>query len=220
MVVFPLALCFMMVLPVGTSLEDLPVKSMPLIGLAGFSFLASQIGADAGKRIEKNLWRKWEGPPTTRFMRHGNQEYNGITRERVHTHLRKLGTHVPTLEEQHSDPEHADQHYEACTKELRRRTRDKTKFPLVHKRLIDYGFRRNALGLKRYGFLIAVTTLLFCLWYVIYGDPMVLSPWTISICLTLVFWVIIWITWVNETRVWNSANRYAYVLLEDTLNLE
>ena len=220
MTIFPLALCFMVVLPEGTLLEDLPVKSMPLIGLAGFSFLASQIGADAGKRIEGSLWKKWKGPPTTRFMRHGNQEYNGIIRERIHSHLRKLGMHVPTLTEQHHDPERADQHYEACTKELLRRTRDKTKFALVHKRLIDYGFRRNLLSLKRYGLFIAVVALLFCLLYIIYWAPTTLSAWTISICLILVLWIIIWIVLSNEKWVWRSANRYAYFLLESTLDLE
>jgi len=42
--------------------------------LIPISYLLGQIAADAGKRLEKNLWTKWQGPPTTRFLRHDNKE--------------------------------------------------------------------------------------------------------------------------------------------------
>ena len=53
------------------------------------SFLLSQIGADFGKHLERRLWHDWGGPPTTRFLQHGNQEFNEITRGRVHENLKE-----------------------------------------------------------------------------------------------------------------------------------
>ena len=116
--------------------------------LVPLSFLASQVGADFGKRLEKELWKKWSGPPTTRFLRHRNSEYNAISRELVHAKLKGFGLHVPTEREEKKDNIAADSHWEACTGELIRRTRNKRQYPLVFEGLVEYGYRRNLLGLR------------------------------------------------------------------------
>ena len=122
---------------------------------APISFFLSQVGADFGKRLEKSLWTNWGGPPTTRFLRHGNHEFNEATRGRVHAKLCQLGLHVPTRTEQEHDQTAADTHYQSCTEDLIRRTRDAKEFPLVFKGLTEYGFRRNLLGLKVFGAFLA-----------------------------------------------------------------
>ena len=137
----------------------LPLGGAGAIVFFPISFLLSQVGADLGKRLEKSLWRDWGGPPTTRFLRHGNHEFNEVTRGRVHDKLRSLGLEVPTREEQERDERAADQYYESCTEELIRRTRDVKKFPLVFKGLTEYGFRRNLLGLKTFGVVLALASL-------------------------------------------------------------
>ena len=129
---------------------DLPVGAAAAIVFGPLAFLAGQVGADFGKRLEKPLWMKWDGPPTTRFLRHSNAEFNRVTREQVHTKLRHLGLNVPSEKDQQADPHAADEHWEACTEELIRRTRDRRRFPLVFKGLTEYGFRRNLLGLKTF----------------------------------------------------------------------
>ena len=217
----PIALLLTMVLPGEISLKGLPIKSLPFVGVAGLSFVFSQIGADSGKRLEKRLWERWGGPPTTRFLRHGNQEYNEITRRHVHESLQRLGMHMPTSDEQLRDLAHADQCYEAGTKELRRLTRDKTRFPLVHKRLVDYGFRRNILGLKRLGLLIAVAAFLLCLWHIVYTwDMSTPDVFMVTVCSITAISVVAWLALVNEKTVRRGANRYADSLLEAARSLE
>ena len=51
-------------------------------------------------------------------------------------------------EEQEQDQCAADMHYQSCTEDLIRRTRDTRESPLVFKGLTEYGFRSNLLGLK------------------------------------------------------------------------
>lgn len=188
------------------------------------SFLCSQIGADFGKRLERELWEKWGGAPTTRFLRHGNTEFNVVTRARVHEKLRALGLHVPTSEEQAGNQHAADEHYESCTQELIRRTRDTKSFPLVLKGLTEYGFRRNMLGLRRFGVSIAAGALLvgggWCLYSFGCTGTSESSAVAIVSGLMTIGLIAAWFVWVTERTAFISANRYARFLLEAALDLE
>lgn len=108
----PIVLLLAAVVPEGLKL---PISGAAALVFAPISFLLSQVGADFGKRLEKGLWTNWGGPPTTRFLRHGNSEFNEVTRDRIHAKLRQLGLRIPTHEEQMQDPCSSDTYYESCT---------------------------------------------------------------------------------------------------------
>lgn len=188
--------------------------------LVPLSFLLSQLGADFGKRLEGTLWQAWGGPPSTRFLRHGNQEFNAITRGRVHDQLRALGLAIPSPEEQAHSLVAADRCYQSCAEDLIRRTRDISKYPLVFKSLTEYGFRRNLLGLKRVGLLISIAGLLILAWaaYAAWsGGLPVAAPAILAI--PIVGLLITWVVWVTEPTVRLAADRYARFLLEAALDV-
>ena len=189
---------------------------------APISFLLSQVGADFGKRLEKGLWTNWGGPPTTRFFRHGNCEFNEVTRGRVHAKLRELGLHVPTREEQEQDRCAADTHYESCTEELIRRTRDAGRFPLVFKGLTEYGFRRNLLGLKVFGVFLTVAGVAGSAWstYTAWTATNELPAVSLVAGLITAGLLLAWLVWVTERTVKLSADRYARFILEAALEQE
>ena len=218
----PLAALVSAIMPEGFTFQGVLLKVAPFIGSAGLAFVASQIGADFGKRKESELWAKWGGPPTTRFLRYGNQEFNEITRLKTHSNLRALGLNVPTLEEQQADPVLADEHYEACVAELRRLTRQKRDaYPMVHKRLIDYGFRRNLSGLKPIGAALALVVALVAsvqIALAIRSDAY--DGTTLAVLLTSGVWAIGWFALVGERAVSRAADRYAETLLEAARDLE
>ena len=217
----PIALFIAAILPEGLSLRGLFLKFSPLLALAALSFVASQIGADFGRRLEKRLWAKWDGPPTTRFLRHRNREYNQMTRRAVHGSLIGLGLQVPTEEEEDQDPELADEHFAACTAELRRLTRDKRTFGLVHKRLIDYGFRRNILGLRWIGLTIATAVSFLSALHIWWNwDAAGLNGTLLVVGIVCIGVGLGWITLVNEKAVSLGAERYANSLLETARDME
>jgi hypothetical protein len=199
----------------------LPLGGATAVVFVPISFLLSQVAADFGKRLEKRLWRGWGGPPTTRFLRHGNHEFNEVTRDRIHEKLRSLGLKVPTREEQQNDERKADQYYESCTEELIRRTRDNKRFPLVFKGLVEYGFRRNLLGLKSFGIIIAMTSLAGASWVThatwSQDDPPGIPKVVVLITAVL---LLAWATWVKEHTVKLAGDRYARFILEATLDQE
>lgn len=199
----------------------LPLGGAAAVVFVPISFFLSQVGADFGKRLEKRLWRNWGGPPTTCFLRHGNHEFNEVTRNRVHEKLRSLGLKVPTREEQEQDERAADQYYESCTEELIRRTRDDKRFPLVFKGLVEYGFRRNLLGLKSFGVIIALASLAGTSWLT-YASWSPGDPPAVAIVAGLITagLLLAWATWVTEHTVKLAANRYAHFILEAALDQE
>ena len=214
----PIILGLAAILPQGL---DLPLGVATAIVFVPLAFLASQVGADFGKRLEKPLWIKWGGPPTTRFLRHSNGEFNRVTRQLLHTKLRSLGLHVPSADDQQRDLKAADAHWEACTEVLIRRTRDHKRFPLVYQGLTEYGFRRNLLGLKPFGLTLSIVALLACPWKAWDGwvnqETIAVPVGAVLLSLSL---FVTWVVWVKERTVAISANRYARFLLEAAQELE
>ena len=199
----------------------LPTGAITTIVLVPLAYLASQVGADFGKRLEKHLWLMWDGPPTTRFLRHANDEFNAVTREKLFAKLRSIGLDIPSEDCQERNPRGADTLLEACTSETIRRTRNRERFPLVHQGLTDYGFRRNLLGLKPFGLALSIVAELVCLWRVIVGwgsqEVIAIAMGALVVSLLL---LVIWVFLVKERWVAASADRYARYLLEATLELE
>ncbi len=217
----PLSLFLIVVLPSDASPPSLVLKALPFIGLAGFSYVASQVGADFGKRLEERLWHGWGGPPTTRFLRHSNTEFNPVVRYRIHGVLRRRNLQVPSLDEERADPGHADECYATCVTYLRQLTRDKAAYPLVYKRLIDYGFRRNMYGLRWPGLCISLAIGFASITYAAAGPEEAPAP--LLYFLVLPFSLLIALGWaflVTDLAVYRGANRYATCLLETAITLE
>lgn len=198
---------------------QIPLGGLTAVVFAPLAYLAGQIGADFGKRLEADLWTKWGGPPATRFLRHSNNEFNSDTRDRVHEKLRSLGLTVPSEAQEVENGSLATQRYDACIEELVRRTRDQSRFPMVYRNLTDYGFRRNMLGLRSAAIVVAVgsASILVAIGLnLIQSGDRPLAAVALAIALGLLF---SWTLWVSEEAVKLSADRYARALLEGALSL-
>jgi hypothetical protein len=111
--------------------------------------LVSQVGRHLGKLKEKELFRLWGGPPTTKLLRHRHAP-NHVRLARLHSDLQQLtGLTFPTSEAEAANPGDADSVYEAAVDYLRNETRDPGRFALVFDELCNYGFRRNLRGCVR-----------------------------------------------------------------------
>ena len=216
--IIPIVLFLFFILPEGFDWKFGGISAIVLLPL---SYLCKQVGGDFGKRRECTLWRKWGGPPTTRFLRHGNDEFNSHTRNRIHSKFRCLELYVPSQEEQDQNPQKADKAYESCVDELRRRTRDSKRFPRVFQELRDYGFRRNIFALKPLGLTLSILSFLACL-IMIFFDWSIKKQFSSVIvpCLINFGLILVWLLWFIEKTVKLTADRYARFLFEACLDLE
>ena len=84
----PAVLAVAATLPEGL---NLPLAGASAIVFLPLSYFMSQVASDFGKRLEPALWDSWGGPPTTRFLRHDNEEFNPATRARVYSPIAGVG---------------------------------------------------------------------------------------------------------------------------------
>ena len=184
-------------------------------------FLSYQIGRPGGKRKEQNLWAKWGGAPTTRFLRHSSSEFDAERRARTHSKLERMGINVPTHEKEDEDQAAADEIYQRCTYELIRRTRNVEDFPLVYRALTSYGMHRNLLGLKPFGISVALFSIAACVAYGAYNcDSVSLIIMALSAGIANLGLLIMWLFGVTEKAVKLAAEEYARFLLEAALGME
>jgi len=131
--------------------------------LAVLGAVAAQIGRDRGKRLEPELWREWAGSPTLRRLRHrGADDGGGVLR--LHRRIEDvLGLALPTAAEEAGDPDAADARYNEATRRLIGLTRDRARFGLLFAENVNYGMRRNLLGLRPIGIAVGVATAIVAL---------------------------------------------------------
>jgi hypothetical protein len=80
----------------------------------------------------------------------------------THSWQQKINVAFPDAEQEKSDPAKADEFYQSGARWLLDHTRPDAgkKFDLPFKDNVPYGFRRNALGARPFGIVIAIACLL------------------------------------------------------------
>jgi hypothetical protein len=204
LVVLPPLLLAAILLPVLPSWQ----KLWPAVLAIAVLVLVDQLGRDAGKRLQPSLWERWGGPPTTTALRHRDAA-NPLLLERQHQKIAAVLEHaLPTAAEEKADPAGADHAYQAATAVLIARTRGRRKeYPLIFAENCNYGFRRNMLGLRRWGTLLAGATCLLAVTgiAVSLAGPISLpvGPMTavviVSAVSAVIWWRVVTSDWVKRT---------------------
>ncbi|MHB9068750.1 MAG: hypothetical protein ACYC54_00110 [Sedimentisphaerales bacterium] len=213
---FPVLLSFWAIIP------EKMYNWEAIAGLAfwcGLAYILKEMGRDCGKKKEKALWARWGGAPTTQYLRYRNSK-NKVTLKRIHDHLNVIlpSITMPSSEYEYLHPSEADEVYEECTRVMIQKTRDHKKYPLLFKELCSYGFWRNLWGLKIWGILlsvfsiIAVSVSIFIEWHKSHA----LASYNSVICgLLVIVLFIFWLT-LNEDRIRTRAFAYSERLFEAT----
>lgn len=147
-------------LPLAAGMPSLPRAHWlwALLLCSGLPLCADQLGRSRGKRIEQELFRSWGGKPTVQLLRWrgpGDPSRRAFFRAAVQR-ITGPPLHLPTEEEERADPEAADRVYDTVGMVLRSRARGLPGSELVVEQNCEYGFRRNALGLRPYALVTAV----------------------------------------------------------------
>lgn len=122
-----------------------------LVIYSGGSMLLIQIGRDRGRALEGRLYEAWGGKPSVAMLRHSDGRLDGQIKERYRRYLNDAVPNLalPSPEEEHENPQRADEAYESANAWLLEQTRDRDRFDLLFRENINYGFRRNLASLKR-----------------------------------------------------------------------
>ncbi|MYA88724.1 MAG: hypothetical protein F4X97_09795 [Boseongicola sp. SB0662_bin_57] len=174
----------------------------------GILTLAAHFARSRGKALEKRLNERWGGRPTTLFLLNNNNELDSQTYQR---YVQFFTSNIPGWSLGH-DPVPS---YESAVRWLLERTRDTGRFNLVFNENISYGFRRNCLGMKPIGLIVAMVCSI--VWVVeIYSlgpqwSAVQPQQWAgLGFTVLLFTW---WIIIVGESWVRESGDAYAKALL-------
>ena len=174
----------------------------------GILTLAAHYARSRGKALEEILNRRWGGRPTTLILANRNGELDNQTHQR---YVQYFSNNIPgwCLGD---DPVLS---YESAVKWLLERTRDTSRFNLIFKENISYGFRRNCLGMKPIGLLM--TAVILIKWAVeSYSAAPALSNFQPQHCAGMGFTTLLmawWVLVVREPWVREAGDAYAKALL-------
>lgn len=186
-----------------------PLLTVMLLLVSAVACVACGAVRDRGRGIEAALWESWGGPPTVQLLRWAGPSTieNVSRRHRLITDA--IGLQLPDAETERSDPAAADSAYEDAVLELREVTRSNSEFPLVLAENIDYGFRRNALGLRPFGMAIAAVAFGAAGCLALASRPAFVIPMVIAL-IAFAFWQ----RAVTAEWVRSAADQYAERLIE------
>lgn len=183
-------------------------------------YLTSHLGRDNGKKKEAVLWDEWGGAPTDQLFRWQNNIIDEHTKIRNHVKMNTLCpvTHNVDRNFEIQNPILTDSVYSSWNYYLRNQTRDISKYPLIFKENMNYGFRRNLWGLKPYA--IFSITFLMIITYVFFVYS--IGIWEFQF-LPELFWLLqtilaaillVWVFFVTKSWVHLPAFEYAKRLHE------
>lgn len=124
--------------------------------LAALLPLFDQLARACGRRCEPALFNAWGGRPTTQLLRWRGPADLSLQARRHQALERVTEVRLPTPDEEDADPAGADEAYETAVRMLRTLATD---VAVVRVENRSYGFRRNLFGLRSWGCLAAIASL-------------------------------------------------------------
>lgn len=215
--VYPALLCLLpIVISISIKIPELYTSLSGLVALVvafGGLQLLSHVARDGGKKLEKGLFNNWGGIPSVTIFRYTDNIIPAPAKAILHRTLAlKTEIGIPTKDIEENSPNEADEVYRSWSDYLRRHSRDTNKFSLLFNENINYGFRRNILGMKSlYGFSGIVALLIFTL-----SNPStsVISNIDFTIMIFISIYSLCFMFFVNEEWVKVPAEEYAKRLVE------
>jgi hypothetical protein len=180
-----------------------------LAGSAGI--LVAILVRGAGRRVQADLWERWDGPPAQRRLRWSCGDPHDVIERRHRQVMAVTNEPLPDEAAEAADPPGAERRYDEAIGIIRELTRRRDDFPLVFEENADYGFRRNTYGLRTVGLSVSCVCFALSVALLLLGDGAVSSraaQWAPAVGISAVsalFWMHV------VTRAWVRAAAENYV---------
>lgn len=218
-------------LPVAVAVVALGLKAQPavatiagLLSALGGPFVVVSAVRTRGLAMQDRLFKEWNGAPTTHGLRHAGNEWPKARRDHWRSETdRATGMTLPDAAHEVADPVESDGTYETAVAQLRNRTRDKRKFPLVFQELRNFGYERNLLAVRSMGATLCTVSMVVIAAVLVlqtvkhyHGlSEVSLVVGVLADLGILAFWLLV----PSKDRTWLVGRRYAEQLLDQAGNL-
>jgi hypothetical protein len=187
-----------------------------LLSVISGPILIASVVRRMGLTSQEELWDRWGGPPTTRFLRTRDAAPNAVQRDAWREAV-SAATKIPLLSAraEKANPVKADDTIATAVANLRTMTKTDA-FPMIAAENRNYGFERNLYGSRKAGRIIAILVMIVLAaaigWRAADGmHPIVPVPYVLGLVLDALF--------VAGWFVLPSAEQYAHQLLQGAITL-
>lgn len=199
------------------ALYNIVATLFSIIVACGFITALAHYVRHQGRKTEKRLFTLWGAKPTTIMLRHLDDALDGHTKMRYHNYLSEKisGWTAPSVEDERQNQDTTDKLYDSAVRWLLEKTRDTKKYGLLFKENISYGFRRNARGIKWFGVVCSIISILLIIVSIYPSADLNFKQYfleysSIVFSITMLMW---WSFVVNDAWVKDAAESYALRLL-------
>jgi hypothetical protein len=168
------------------------LSTWPIFAAGGVCSLALVYGLAhlvraKGRALEPELWRRWDGPPSTRFMRLRDQFFGPELKTSIRCGLReKFSLTLPTLSEETADPVLADKAIVNAFRQVRQYLRQRDPNGLWYKNNAEYGFCRNLVGCRALWVIVGTAATIFAAIDGVRAKSGIVNPASAIGCLSLI----------------------------------
>ena len=196
---------------------------MSLLAVISGPILIASVVRRMGLGSQEELWARWGGPPTTRFLRTRDAAPNVVQRDAWREAV-SAATNIPLLSAraEKANPEKADDTITTAVANLRTMTKTDA-FPMIAAENRNYGFERNLYGSRKAGRIIAILVIVVLAaaigWRAADGlHPIVPVPYILGLVLDALF-VAGWFVLPSAERAKTVSEQYAHQLLQGAITL-
>jgi hypothetical protein len=173
--------------------------------LYAFTLLVAMLG----RRVEPRLWKKWDGPPSTRFCRWRDEQMGKQRKTLLHAAVAQhLQIELYSPQKERARPDESDRIIADTFRQVKEilRRRDPTGLWSIHN--ANYGFARNTLASATWGGILSLIAAIVCgcIWLQT-DDRMVFAGVWVAIGLAAIF--LVCRLWIMPTVAKLHADRYA-----------
>lgn len=180
------------------------------VGLASTAALVAMadIARRQGTRVQRNLFKKWGGSPSSIMLRDADTTFDQETKETWRAFLATRVKGPPPR----ADAATLDAFYDRACHWLRENTRHKKKFTVLFEENVTYGYQRNLLGLRWPAIIIDSVIILGVVAAIVVtpGDHMLALAVSAAFALLHMSFMLLA---VSESAVREAADRYGRQLL-------
>ena len=183
-----------------------------LVTACGVLVLFSHLCRSGGLKLEKRLFAINDQllMPSVRWMRHDDHHLEAPTKKRYCSFFQ---TSIPSLnwpsaEDEARASDAANEVYRSANRWLIQKTRDRARFELLYKELVNYGFRRNLRGAKAVGIILSLLSFgvyVFYFFEIVIVQNTGMSVGQTSTAILSFAAVFLWVFYVTDEFVISSA---------------
>lgn len=191
---------------ISLGLEEAPVISAigGLLTAAGGPLVLVNTVRTRGRDLQRRLYVKWGGAPTTALLRLTADTENATLRDQWRSRLaERAAVDLPSADDERRDLQSCDERYEVMTSWAREHTREAE---LVQHENRTYGFVRNLAAIRPIGLAVAVAVAVVLVLVALLSRA---SAAILAGLLVTSAFAAFWVFWPTEARVHEAANRYA-----------